>query len=208
MKKVILLISFILLSSCISIKNSTPDRTFAFDKNSEKGLVSGTFSFYSDKKKSPYDHYYYNIKYISDDINEVKKNSTSLVFYMDGFNGRYNGQFNDSKTYMFILDLKPGKYEINSFRFFWNGGMIQQNVNSKIYFSIPFEVKKGEIFYLGEFIQDMENKNVKPFIKIKDNFERDKSYFRQNYNLIFWNNAQNKVIKEGNNGEGLIEFAN
>lgn len=75
-------------------------------------------------------------------------------------------------------------------------------------FSLPFEVKKGEILYLGDMIID-----IKKFIKSGnlihwvDNSERELSEFKEKFPKIDWELFRNHTIREGQiENEKLINF--
>ena len=79
-------------------------------------------------------------------------------------------------------------------------------VNSSRKFAIPFEVKKGEITYIGDLTY-MENAELgTPRIIVSDNMERDLSEFKRKFPSVAWESASNKTPKSGDTGGGVIDF--
>jgi len=73
-------------------------------------------------------------------------------------------------------------------------------------FAIPFEVKKGEIHYIGELIYHQGAEKGSPRITVTDNYYRDIRELQKKYLNIDWSATVNSTPKSGNTGEGLIEF--
>ncbi|HEX8269104.1 MAG TPA: hypothetical protein VF581_04365 [Flavobacterium sp.] len=95
---------------------------------------------------------------------------------------------------------------MKGFRLFENNGYTQATSYNKVPFEIPFEVKKGEITYIGEF-EFFENGNkAGSIIKVGDNFDRDIEALKVKAPAINWTKAVNKTVKSGTTGGGMIQF--
>ena len=199
-------VAFILLSSCVSTKQSKVASDIEFSSSSRGGLVIGTVTFNYHKKKSPYDSYKFHLGYQSDDIEEVKKTSTYFNVNVNFFNGRFNGELNESKTFPFVLLQKPGVYNFNGFWFFWNGGMITKSYYNPVKFSLPFTVEKSKIVYIGNIVVNLKAENT-AYIEITDQLSKDIGYFKKNYPNIDWNLTNNNTLKQGNDGNGFIKLS-
>lgn len=207
MKNKILILATLMtfLTSCVPMKQSKVLAETNFNTNSTNGLVIGTVTFVHQKKKSPYDKYRFHLSYENENIVEAKNNSTYFNVNVNQFNGRFNGELNENKTFPFVLEQKPGKYNFDGFWFFWNGGMITSEFSNPVNFSLPFLVEKSKITYIGNIIVNVQTKS-NPYIEITDQLNDNINYFKEKYPNIDWNLVTNKTIKEGENGNGFIKL--
>ena len=192
-------------SSCVPMKQSKVPTETNFNTNSTNGLVIGTITFVHPKKKSPFDKYRFHLTYDNENIEEVKNNSTYFTVNVNQFNGRFNGEMNENKTFPFVLEQKPGKYNFDGFWFFWNGGMVTNEFSNPINFSLPFTVEKSKITYIGNIIVNVKTQS-NPYIEITDQLNNNMNYFKEKYPNIDWNLITNKTIKEGESGNGFIKL--
>lgn len=201
---------FILLTplafSCVTVKQSKVPKETIFNSKNTNGLVIGTITFVHPKKQSPYTNYKFHLTYENANIEEVKNNSTYFSVNVNLFNGRFNGELNENKTFPFVLEQKPGKYNFDGFWFFWNGGMITKEITNPTPFSLPFTVEQSKITYIGNIIINVNN-NYNPYIEINDQLSNTINYFKIKYPNIDWNLVVNKTIKEGDNGYGFVKFS-
>ena len=135
------------------------------------------------------------IQYISEDKVARRKNSQQIHISPEQiFKMKHNGKMEDGKTYLFVLEKLPGKYTISSLRLFTNGGLYTK-IDVVDGFLIPFEVKKGEILYLGEIIINEYRQEGEPFITINDNFERDINGLKNRQKMINWDITVKSELK-------------
>ena len=108
--------------------------------------------------------------------------------------------FSNPKGQLYVMDLKPGKYLI--FRYMGKGDWKknQQGQLRRWYEStdvdIPFEIKKGEIAYLGNFTINRRTKMGKSYeLKILDQQTRDISLAKKRFASLAGLAVKNKVIQ-------------
>jgi len=87
-------------------------------------------------------------------IRRLGSEENTIVSYKDSvFFGPKDGEIKeDDKSYdSFSVALLPGKYEIFKVSFYLQSGNAGMTYASQTDFSIPFNIKKGESTYIGEF---------------------------------------------------------
>jgi hypothetical protein len=184
----------------------SPETTFS--KENANGLIIGTVTFKDSRNKSPYDKYRFRFSYDSQDEKEKKANDTFFTINVNQFNGWYNGELNGEKTFPFVIEMKTGKYHFDKTQFFWNGGIVFQIYDNPVPFSLPLEVSKGEITYVGNLTIEPREKDKKPYIKISDDLNTLISYFKSKYANINWDSVKDNTFKKDEAGNGFVEFAN
>lgn len=171
----------------------------------EKGLAIGTITFESDVPKN--DIYRFLYKPVSDDKKFIKKNEGKVeIKARDGKRRAFTGDFANGQTYMFMIERLPGKYNFTQHTVLSGLGSMG-NVNFSKEYAIPFEIKKGEITYLGELSYNDLAQPGSPRIVVYDRYDRDIAEFKKKYSNIDWKLATDKTPKTGNKGEGdIIDF--
>lgn len=171
----------ILLSSCAAPKVATSINEFR--ESSNNGLIVGTISFPT--KKPRFNSYFPSFF----SINENKRSEIQIKPRVS-FGERHVGEIEEGKTYLFCLEKSPSNFEINSVRLslIGIGGSVRDIIIKD--FSIPFEVKKGEIVYVGEITINENSLENNP-IKFSDKFDRDIEAFKTFYPLIHWDDVVN-----------------
>jgi len=202
MKNYLLLLISVVFFSCNTSKPDTaPER---FDASSGKGLIIGTLTFDGDKPQNDIYRFFYEAT--SGDKKFKKRNEGKIMIKARENNVRaFTGDFNDKRTYLFVIEREPGTYAFTSYNYLnhiGNNGM----VNYSTRYAIPFEVKKGQIQYIGE-MEFMSNAiKGTPRIIVSDNSARDLAEFRKKFPQINWDNTINNTVKSGDTGDGLVEF--
>lgn len=204
---IILVLILAFFGSCMAVKPSRVPAETHFDSKSPQGLVIGTVTFVYPKKKSPFDSYYFHLTYDGDNDEETKNFSTYFRINVNQFNGRFNGDLNDRKTFPFVLSQRPGSYNFDGFYFFWNGGMITSEFKNPVRFNLPFTVEESKITYIGNVIVYLKNK-YNPYIEITDALDEHIPFFKEKYKHIDWNLVENKTLKRGYDGGGFIKLNN
>nr|WP_294775924.1 hypothetical protein [uncultured Flavobacterium sp.] len=196
LKQIYLLVFTFFFSLCLSencVAQKLPEEQLRFHKDhTENGLIFGTVSFTNSKAR--FNGYFPMISYISEDKKARRKNSEQIhISPQQIFKMKHNGEMEDGKTYLFVLEKVPGKYTIPGVRLFTNGGMYSRNdlING---FSIPFEVKKGEILYIGEITINEYAKEGEPVITVSDKFDRDVRGLKNRQKLINWDSAVKSAL--------------
>ncbi|OIQ16290.1 MAG: hypothetical protein BM557_10485 [Flavobacterium sp. MedPE-SWcel] len=197
----ILFTSFFLLTACSSSTNTTPE---TFNTTSEKGLAIGTITFEGEKPTNDIYRFFYEP--ISGDKKFIRRNDGKIEIKARLKRERvYNGDFNDKKTYTFIIEGEPGKYAFTQYNYLDHIGYTGMVSDSKK-FSIPFDIKKGAITYIGEFNYVENAAPGSPRIFIWDKFDRDKEEFKKKYPNINWDITEDNTPKKGDTGNGIIDF--
>lgn len=198
----LLLFTAIILTACSSASTDKAPETFTATSNN--GLAIGTITFEGDTPVNDIYRFFYKAQ--SGDKKFMKRNAGKIII-----NGRankesgFNGDFNNKKTYLYIIEREPGTYAFTQYNYLDHLGANGMVSSSKL-FAIPFEIKKGEITYVGEMAyKDMAEKGT-PRIFVADYYTRDLPEFKNKYPNIDWSKAINKTAKQGDNGGGIIDF--
>lgn len=204
MKKLLYLIFVALAAAaCKSAKDDTPIQTFSTSSNT--GLVIGTITFNGNEKPDN-DIYRFFYEPVTTDKKVRKKNSGRIVIKArEGNNRSYTGDFNDKKTYLFIIEAQPGKYAFTQYNYLDHIGYSGM-VTSSSKFSIPFTVSAGMINYIGELSYNDLAQPGAPRIVVSTSIDRDLPEFRKKFPGINFDLALNNPVKSGDTGNGIIEF--
>lgn len=169
----------ILVQSCAV--TSLPSEPMNFSKSSEKGLLVGSVTFPTNKPN--FNGYFFRLT-----------NNTSQEFQIDR---NQSGQLDEGRTYLFAIERAVGVSEIPSVRLFHNSVMIvgQYDVRTGG-FSIPYEIKKGEITYIGNITFNDYAKKGDTVVGLNNKFERDIEELKRLQPSIDWNNVKNEENKK------------
>jgi len=200
---ILLPLIFLLLTGCGTTATDAIPAT-AFTPSAEKGLAIATITFEGDIPVNDIYRFFYNAQ--SGDKKFRKQNAGKVLI-----NGRqnkekgFNGDFNNSKSYLVVIEREPGSYAFTQYSYLDHLGSNGMVSSSKM-FSIPFDIKKGEITYLGELdYKDVAEKGTAR-IFVADYYTRDIPEFKKKYPSVNWDAAVNRTPKSGNNGDGIIDF--
>ncbi|KAF2519370.1 hypothetical protein E0W68_03215 [Flavobacterium salilacus subsp. salilacus] len=198
----ILLLCLITVTGC---KTKTADAVpETFSTTSEKGLAIGTITFEGEKPVNDIYRFFYEPT--SGDKKFMRQNDGKIEIKARVNNEpAYNGDFDNKKTYLFVIECEPGNYAFTQYNYLDHIGYTGTVSNSKK-FAIPFDIKKGEITYIGELTYIENAQPGSPRIVIWDKFDRDKKEFKKKYPAINWDAAHNNTVKKGDTGEGIIDF--
>ena len=179
----------ILVQSCAV--TSLPSEPMNFSKSSEKGLLVGSVTFPTNKPN--FNGYFFRLT-----------NNTSQEFQIDR---NQSGQLDEGRTYLFAIERAVGVSEIPSVRLFHNSVMIAGQYDVRTGgFSIPYEIKKGEITYIGNITFNDYAKKGDTVVGLNNKFERDIEELKRLQPSIDWNNVkneENKKIEYNNKKAGL-----
>lgn len=198
------LLPFLLLViSCNSAQSDKAPETFT--PTSEKGLAIGTITFESDMPKNDIYRFFYEAS--SDDKKFNKRSAGKIMFKARNEKNErgYNGDFNNKQTYLFVIEREPGNYAFMQYNYLDHIGPTGM-VNFSKPFSIPFEIKKGEIAYIGELSFNDLAEIGTPKLVVYDRFDRDMAEFKKKLTNIDWSNTANKTVKKGTTGGGIVDF--
>jgi len=176
---VVLFSFFYLLQGCAVA--SLPTTPMTFSKTSEKGLLVGSVTFPTNSPN--FNGYFFRLT-----------NNTSQEFQIDRNQG---GQLDGGRTYLFAVERPVGVSEIPSVRLFHNSGMIAGQYDVRTGgFSIPYEIKKGEITYIGNITFNDYAKKGDTVVGLNNEFERDIEALKKLQPTIDWDNAVNDKTKK------------
>jgi hypothetical protein len=185
---VLLLIVIIPFFQSCGVVTSIPYEPIVFRKETTKnGLIFGSITFPNEKAK--FNGYFLKIV-INDSIKKVSdKNSIEIRFIPEQIlKMKHDGQLENGKTYLFVLERREGKYIIPGINLFNNYGYSTRSTFIDG-FSIPFDVKKGEINYIGNIIFDENMSTNEHPVKINNNFKRDVDAIAKIQPSVDWRNA-------------------
>ncbi|MGV1012136.1 MAG: hypothetical protein ACOYBS_06775 [Flavobacterium sp.] len=171
--------TFLVVQSCAVA--SLPSEPMNFSKLSEKGLLVGSVTFPTDTPN--FNGYFFRLT-----------NNTSQEFQIDR---NQRGQLDEGKTYLFAIERPVGVSEIPSVRLFHNSGMIAGQYDVRTGgFSIPYEIKKGEITYIGNITFNDYAKKGDVVVGLNNKFERDIEELKKLQPSIDWNSVKNDENKK------------
>jgi hypothetical protein len=193
----------LLLTSCKSASTDAMPAT-TFTPSPEKGVAIATITFEGDTPVNDIYRFFYNAQ--SGDKSFKKRNAGKILISGRENKGKgFNGDFNNKKSYLVVIEREPGSYAFTQYSYLDHLGSNGMVSSSKL-FAIPFEIKKGEITYVGELdYKDVAEKGSAR-IFVADYFSRDLPEFKKKYPSVNWDAAINRTTKSGNNGEGIIDF--
>jgi hypothetical protein len=188
MKKIIIkfsVIASIIISTITLFQScavaSLPTEPMNFSKSSEKGLLVGSVTFPTNKPN--FNGYFFRLT-----------NNTSQEFQI---NRNQDGQLDEGKTYLFVIERPVGVSEIPSVRLFHNSGMIAGQYDVRTGgFSIPYEIKKGEITYIGNITFNDYAKKGDVVVGLNNKFERDIEELKKLQPSIDWSNVKNDINRK------------
>jgi hypothetical protein len=186
---ILVFVTITFLQGC-GVVTSIPYDPIQFDKNnSENGLIIGSITFPNEKAK--FNGYFIQITSKDSDKKIAQKNSTQIRFVPQQIiKMKHDGQLENGKTYLFVLERKAGNYDIPMLRLFSNYGYSTRDTSING-FNIPFTLKKGEIKYLGNIIFDESfSGNLHP-VQMNNNFKRDIEAIKNIQPSVNWNEAIN-----------------
>lgn len=184
-----ILIAIVIIQSCAVPAMSSKLALFKME-TSDNGLIIGSISF---PKVTPrFSYYFIRIKGMDSDIRVAEKNSTeirispSLIWEVE-----HNGQLDNGLTYIFAIERPVGVYEIPSIRLSKNNGPFGTSTGYSHSFSIPFDVRKGEITYVGNIIFNEYAGGNDSLVMYRNNFERDIEAIQKMQPTLDWSKATN-----------------
>lgn len=191
---IFIFITIILAQSC-GVVTSVPYEPIAFKKETTKnGLIFGSITF--PNEKAQYNGYFIQM-YRNDSIKKIaNKNSIEIRFVPQQiFKMKHDGQLENGKTYLFTLEREEGNYNVSGLRLFNNYGYSTRESFIKN-FNIRFDVKKGEIIYIGNIIFDESMLTDKHPVQLGKNLERDVEAIKILQPSVDWSRAiDNENIK-------------
>ncbi|WP_395051927.1 hypothetical protein [Flavobacterium sp.] len=171
---IVLFSTIILVQSCAVA--SLPSKPMNFTKSSENGLLVGSVTFPTNKPN--FDGYFFKLQYNKSQEFEIDRNQI--------------GQLDDGRTYLFAIKRPVGDFEISSVRLasisIFRAGNYEVKIGG---FSIPYEIKKGEITYIGNIYFNDQDKRCDTVVKLNNKFKRDIDALKTIQPSINWSNVKN-----------------
>lgn len=158
-------------------------------RQAKNGIIMGSISF--PKINPRFSSYFIRIKGLDQDEKIAAKNSTEIhISISQIIEVKHRGQLDNGLTYLFAIERPAGKYEIPSIRLFTNNGIVTSTGYSPS-FSIPFDVNKGKITYIGNIIFNEYAVLNDSVIMYRNNYGRDIGAIKKIYPTLEWDNAIN-----------------
>jgi hypothetical protein len=183
--------TLILINGCATSGLSAEPMTF----NKEYlGMVVGSITF--PEEKARYNQYFFNVEAIANSEKASKRNSKELQITPNQITRmRHAGELEGGKTYLFALEKVPGKYKFSRVRLstVGMGYAIPDDLIQN--FTIPFDIKKGEITYVGEIKINEYARQNDTLINLKDNFERDINAIKTKQPGVNWDIAKKSNLQ-------------
>lgn len=188
-----------LIASCEVAQNPfSTEKPYRFHKDfTENGLITGSITF--TKEKPLYTGYFIQVTNLDPDKKNSRKDFAEIPISPDykSLKYRHAGQLENGKTYLFAIELPVGNHKISGIRFYKNTGYMVSGYSLDPHaISIPFEVKKGEILYVGNiFFNEYATEND-TFIDYTNNYERDIEAIKKIIPTVNWDNTiKDETIK-------------
>jgi hypothetical protein len=192
---VILLATFILIQSCAVSGLSIEPMNFQ-KETAKNGLIVGSITF--PKEKARFNSYFIRVTGTDSDEKIAKKNSTEIQISPEQiWKMKHKGELDNGLTYLFAIERPEGEYEIPSIRLFSNSGFAAlQRTDYSGSFSIPFDVKKGEIVYVGNIIFNEYANENDTLVLYRNNFEKDINAMKKIQPSVNWSEAINDINRK------------
>jgi|GEM_PF-1318799 len=193
---------FLLITGCKSASNEAPER---FTAASETGLAVGTITFENDIPKNDIYRFFYTGTTDNEKFNKQNKGKIEIKGRNAEGESDFSGDFANGQTYLFVIERQPGTYAFNQYNYLNRIGPTGM-VSPSREFAIPFEIRRGEISYIGEFSYNDLAEPGNPKLVVYNRYRRDLEQLKKKYPGIDWNLATDKTVKSGNTGGGIIDF--
>ena len=192
---IMLLSTIILVQSCAVSALSIEPMNFR-KETAKNGLIIGSITF--PKEKARFNQYFIRVSGIDSDEKIAKKNSTEIQISPEQiWKMKHIGQLDNGLTYLFAIERPEGKYEIPSVRLFTNSGVpALQRANYSGSFSIPFDVKKGEITYVGNIVFNEYAGENDTLVSYRNNYEKDINAIKNIQPSVDWSKAINDINRK------------
>jgi len=204
MKTIYLILALlpILITGCSTTSSDKAPESFT--AASEKGLAIGSITFVGDVPQNDIYRFFYYPASADKKFTRHNKGKIEIKGRQDDVRA-FNGDFNDKKTYLFVIEREPGSYAFTEYNYLNHIGYTGM-VNFSPKFSIPFDIAKGAVQYIGEFKFDQNATPGTPRIVVSDQMQRDLAEIKRKFPNIQWDAAINKTPKTGDTGGGIVEF--
>ena len=166
-----------------------PEEPLRFHKNYTKnGLIFGNITFPNEKMR--FDNYNLLLNCINLNQKLRKKNSNKIRIDSTMFIGKHYRELQAGTTYLFVMEKETGQYDISSVKFttfkLFDHAPQYDYVSG---FSIPFNISKGEITYIGEININEYALKSETVTTLTDQFERDKNAVKERFKMGNWDLA-------------------
>ncbi|OYQ37751.1 hypothetical protein CHU92_07585 [Flavobacterium cyanobacteriorum] len=196
------LVAALLLVACSSANKDVLPADFT--PSPQRGIAVGTLTFEGDKPMNDIYRLFYNA--VKGDKKFRKRNAGKIMIKAREGNGRaFTGDFNNRKTYLFVIEREPGQYAFTEYNYLNHIGP-NGMVNFSREFAIPFDIKAGTISYIGEITYNDAALPGTPKLVVTDKMDRDVAEFGKKYPAVPWGMAVNNTAKSGDTAGGLVEF--
>lgn len=189
---IILLTATLITNSCGTSAMQETSIDFK-EHTATAGRVVGSITFVNTKPV----HEGYWLTFISQDPDPkiARRNSSSVTLGADNFERKFTGEVERGQTYIFTQELEVGSYDLSKMMFIHQQGL-KQIFTTYYGFSIPFNVQKGKITYVGNVVVDESIMGQEYFISYKNSYARDINAIRRTYPEVIWTRALNDTTRK------------
>lgn len=199
MRKLIVAFLVLALGSCQSGKQAP-----ATASQNGTGIIAGSITFEGDAPRNDIYRFFYNA--LTEDKKFRKANSGKIeIKAREGSARAFTGDSPDKKTYYFTIEGAPGNYAFTQYSYLDHIGYSGM-VSSSKKFSIPFEIKADQVIYIGDLQYNDDAQPGAPRIKVRNRLSDDLPGLKSKYPLVKWDKADNKTVRAGDTGNGIVEF--
>lgn len=192
---IVLFFTITLLKSCAVAALTLEPMSFQ-KETAKKGLILGSITF--PKEIARYNAYYIRISAL-DSIEKIARKKSREIHISPEWAWRikHRGQLDNGLTYLFAIYRPEGKYEVSSIRLFTNSSIqALQRTDYSGSFSIPFDVVKGEITYVGNIFYNEYAGRKDTFVTYRNNYEKDIEAIKKIQPSVDWSKAMNDVNRK------------
>ena len=193
-----LLLLFAFLSFSINCHAQLlPEKQIRFHKDySQTGLVFGTLTF--PEIKIRFDGYLLWLG-CKEDGKEQWKSCGKIYLTPQMFKKKHKGELDEGRTYLFAYEKPPGQYVISGLRLIILkvalGGTYTGPDTDITGFSIPFDVKKGQITYIGNININEYAFKGEQVVTLKDEFTKDMNAIKNIHKMVNWDIAVKSTLE-------------
>ncbi len=189
------IIIILLLNSCATLEKK--QKNYQFDSTNEQGLFLATITL----KKNSSDIDVLDLEFEDYDVHD--KNWFLIDLVLKNNRMKADTIINEEKIYYLVAKTSVTKYKLSGYEIIKELNPRDEIKSKTNQISIPFEIEKGIVNYIGDFNFYL-NKNENGFhFEIQNNLDRDIAKLKKMYPKVEWGEIKNQLLKSESD---IIEF--
>lgn len=189
------IIIILLLTSCATLEKK--QKNYQFDSTNEQGLFLATITL----KKNSSDIDVLDLEFEDYDVHD--KNWFLIDLVLKNNRMKADTIINEEKIYYLVAKTSVTKYKLSGYEIIKELNPRDEIKSKTNQISIPFEIEKGIVNYIGDFNFYL-NKNENGFhFEIQNNLDRDIAKLKKMYPKVEWGEIKNQLLKSESD---IIEF--